>query len=197
MTYFPFFMDLDRKRCLVVGSGNIALNKIRLLNEFGAEVTCISKDACEEEHCIYISKVFEDSDLDDEWFAAVAATDDHELNHHIACLCKEKGIFVNAVDQKDDCTFIFPSIIHHKDVVAAFSSGGRNPVITQYMKESCRDVINERLGDINEETGKIRDCLMDLSPKERKTVMREILQRCLAEEEYSDILEEFGICISE
>lgn len=197
MTYFPFLMNPENRKCLVVGSGHIALNKIRLLDEFGADVTCISKDACEEEHCTYISKAFEDSDLDEEWFAVIAATDDHELNHHIACLCKEKGIPVNAVDQKEDCTFIFPAIIHHKDVVAAFSSGGRNPVITQYMKEACKDVINERLGDINEETGKIRDRLMDLSPKERKAVMREILERCLHDEDYSDILEEFHICISE
>ena len=64
----------------------------------------------------------------------IDATDDNALNHEIAEYCKAKDSMVNAVDQKADCSFIFPSYIKEKNLVAAFSSGGNSPVLTQYLK---------------------------------------------------------------
>ena len=93
---------------------------------------------------------------------------------------------VNAVDQKDDCSFIFPSIIHHQDIVASFSSGGNNPVITQYMKQQASSFIDERLGEINAISGEIRRSLMDLKPQQRKQIMREMLDDFLKGEETDD-----------
>ena len=128
----------------------------------------------------------------------VAATDNHELNHRISLECQKLGIPVNVVDQKDDCTFIFPSILHYENVVAAFSSGGRNPVITQYMKKQASSFIDERLGQINEKTGQIRDLLMDMSPAERKIIMQKVLDAYLSgEESDEEIRKRYITCRSE
>ena len=197
MAYFPFLIDMKNRKCLVVGAGQIARAKMRTFIEFGADVTCISKQICQMEHVHFIRKEMDLSDLEG-YDVVVAATDDHTLNHLIAKRCMELGIMVNAVDQKDDCTFIFPSILHYGNVVAAFSSGGRNPVVTQYMKKQASSFIDERLGEINEKTGMIRDVLMDLKPDERKKIMQALLDELLSNQETDEeIMKRYIRCRSE
>lgn len=68
----------------------------------------------------------------------------------------KKHIPVNAVDQQEDCSFIFPSYLKHRDLVGAFSSAGNSPVLTQYLKESLKEILTEELGQINDYMGSIR-----------------------------------------
>lgn len=189
-------MDLEGKPVLVCGSGMIARSKIRIMQDFGADITCISKGECPCENVHFIQREVLDSDLDG-WFAVIAATDDHDVNHRISLICRDKGIPVNAVDQKEDCTFIFPAVIQKKNVVAAFSSGGKNPVVTQYMKQQAQAFIDERLGEINEALGQIRDQLADVPSERRKRILRDILEECLGAESWQEVTEEYQKCISE
>ena len=107
----------------------------------------------------------------------IAATDDSALNHEIAEYCKAKYIMVNAVDQKDDCSFIFPSYIKEKNLVAAFSSGGNSPVLTQYLKGKEQEILTPFLGELNEYMGQIREKVIAQydTEAERKRVFKEIL----------------------
>lgn len=177
MAYFPFFIELKNQNVLVIGSGSIANSKIKTLQEFEANVTCISKSKCEMD-CTFIQKEFEVKDLDG-FSIVVIATNDKNLNHQIAQICKEKQILVNTVDQKDDCTFIFPSIIKKKDIIAAFSSSGKNPVICQYLKKQNENIVNDQLAEINEKMESIRNELMHLDAKTRKQVLNEFLEKSL------------------
>ena len=61
-------------------------------------------------------------------------------------MAQKKHIPVNAVDQQEDCSFIFPSYLKHRDLVGAFSSAGNSPVLTQYLKESLKEILTEELG---------------------------------------------------
>ena len=170
---------------------------MRIFLEFEADVTCISPQLLQEPGVRFIQKEVQMEDLVG-FDVVVAATDNHELNHRISLECQKLGIPVNVVDQKDDCTFIFPSILHYENVVAAFSSGGRNPVITQYMKKQASSFIDERLGQINEKTGQIRDLLMDMSPAERKIIMQKVLDAYLSgEESDEEIRKRYITCRSE
>lgn len=197
MAYFPFFTEMKNRTCLIVGSGTIARSKMRIFLEFEADVTCISPQLLQEPGVRFIQKEVQMEDLVG-FDVVVAATDNHELNHRISLECQKLGIPVNVVDQKDDCTFIFPSILHYENVVAAFSSGGRNPVITQYMKKQASSFIDERLGQINEKTGQIRDLLMDMSPAERKIIMQKVLDAYLSgEESDEEIRKRYITCRSE
>lgn len=200
MAYFPMFVDMTERECLIVGGGNVAYRKVIVMLDFGAKVTVVAEDICDELRKLTIDDIASedktgsytankennqtdsdaankennkpDSDAADRitiikrrfdrkdcngMEMVIAATDDNALNHEIAEYCKANGIMVNAVDQKADCSFIFPSYIKEKNLVAAFSSGGNSPVLTQYLKGKEQEILTPFLGELNEYMGQIRE----------------------------------------
>lgn len=189
MAYFPMFVDMTERECLIVGGGNVAYRKVMVMLDFGAKVTVVAEDICDElrkltiddtankeNRITFIKRKFEQKDCDG-MEMVIAATDDNALNHEIAEYCKAKGIMVNAVDQKADCSFIFPSYIKEKNLVAAFSSGGNSPVLTQYLKGKEKEILTPFLGELNEYMGQIREKVIAEydTEAERKRVFKEIL----------------------
>jgi precorrin-2 dehydrogenase/sirohydrochlorin ferrochelatase len=202
MAYFPMFVDMTERECLIVGGGNVAYRKVIVMLDFGAKVTVVAEDICDElrkltiddiasedktgsytankeNRITFIKRRFERKDCDG-MEMVIAATDDSVLNHEIAEYCKAKDIMVNAVDQKADCSFIFPSYIKEKNLVAAFSSGGNSPVLTQYLKGKEQEILTPFLGELNEYMGQIREKVIAQydTEAERKRVFKEIL--CVA-----------------
>ncbi len=181
MSYFPMFVELQNKKCLVVGGGSVALRKIRVLLEFGAQVTAVAPDFLTEVRelpgVVFLQREFEAKDLSGMQLV-VAATDRKEWNHRIAELCKAEKIPCNAVDQIEDCTFIFPSYVKEGEVVAAFSSGGTSPVITQYLKEEMKPHLSGTIGNLAACLGSLRAEVKSTVPTEaeRKRCYREILE---------------------
>ena len=199
MAYFPMFVDMTERECLIVGGGNVAYRKVIVMLDFGAKVTVVAEDICDElrkltiddiasedktgsytankeNRITFIKRRFERKDCDG-MEMVIAATDDSVLNHEIAEYCKAKDIMVNAVDQKADCSFIFPSYIKEKNLVAAFSSGGNSPVLTQYLKGKEQEILTPFLGELNEYMGQIREKVIAQygTEAERKRVFKEIL----------------------
>lgn len=189
MAYFPMFVDMTERECLIVGGGNVAYRKVMVMLDFGAKVTVVAEDICDElrkltagdrankeNRITFIKRRFERKDCDG-MEMVIAATGDNALNHEIAEYCKAKGIMVNAVDQKADCSFIFPSYIKEKNLVAAFSSGGNSPVLTQYLKGKEKEILTPFLGELNEYMGQIREKVIAEydTEAERKRVFKEIL----------------------
>lgn len=187
MAYFPVFIELNNRPCLVVGGGRVALRKVQVLRDFGASVTVTAREICEEIRCISgvccRIKEYTDEDLDG-MELVVAATDDPEKNHAVSQACRARQILVNAVDQKEDCDFIFPSYIKEGEVVAAFSSGGQSPVVTQYLKRRNQSLVTEELGRLTECLGSLRDEVKERVAGEtgRKKVYEEILRLGLEKE---------------
>lgn len=182
MAYFPLFISINKVPCLVVGGGMVALRKIRVLLDFGAEVTVVATrflgEIVEMDHKVKrVEKSYEPEDLNG-YSLVIAATNDKNLNHRISQDCRDKGIFVNAVDQQEDCDFILPAYLRAGDVVAAFSSGGNSPVVTQYLKEKNRDFVTKNLGEITEYLGSIREKVKaEISGESRrKQVYLELLE---------------------
>ena len=103
---------------------------------------------------------------------------------------------MNVVDCPSECSFIFPAYIKKGDVVAAFSSGGKGPVITQYLKKENEDVVTEWLGEIADFIGSKRDKVKEIVPTEkgRKKVYKKILEvglqekRLMSEEEIMEYI---------
>ena len=220
MAYFPMFVDMTERECLIVGGGNVAYRKVSVMLDFGAKVTVVAEDICDELRKLTIDDIASedktgsytankennqtdsdaankennkpDSDAADRitiikrrfdrkdcngMEMVIVATDDNALNHEIAEYCKANGIMVNAVDQKADCSFIFPSYIKEKNLVAAFSSGGNSPVLTQYLKGKEQEILTPFLGELNEYMGQIRERVIAQydTEAERKRVFKEIL----------------------
>lgn len=206
MAYFPMFINIENQNCLVVGGGTVAFRKVQVLLDFKAAVTVIAPEVQEKlkknlgNHITIYERKFVPEDLRD-MTLVVAATDDKEQNHRIAELAKKACIPVNAVDQIEDCSFIFPSYIKKQNVVGAFSSAGNSPVITQYLKEEMREVLDEQLGEINEYMGSVRDAVkaqVPTEPERRKvyqTVLTELLEEGrtgLKEDELLEIIKKRG-----
>lgn len=195
MAYFPMFVDLDRQPCLVAGGGNVAARKVQVLRDFGAKVTVIAPDCSEkimdmasnDKMIEIIKRPFMESDCRG-YLLVVAATDDKALNHDISEYCKNLGIMVNAVDQKDDCSFIFSSYIKEKNLVAAFSSGGNSPALTQYLKSEEKDILTPFLGELNEFMGSIREKVLKEydTEAERKKAFEAIINSAVKEKKLPD-----------
>ncbi len=184
------FIDLEKKRCLVAGGGTVAYRKVRVLMDFGADVVVIAPkvrpEICKLKGVQVIKRAFMENDLDD-CILLVAATDDKNLNHRLAELAKAKKIAVNAVDQKEDCTFLFPAYVKEQNLIGAFSSGGNSPLLTQYLKQKFSAILTGELGEINEYMGSIRPYVRSRVWEEgmRSRVYRRILNELLTQKKYN------------
>ena len=185
MVYFLIFIELQDAPCLVLGGGAIAYHKVMVLRDFGAFVTVIAPNIQDSilqtdgVECIY--RTYDVMDLEGK-VLVVAATNDTAVNHQISGDCRTRGIPVNVVDQPEDCDFIFPSYIRKGEVVAAFSSGGQSPVVTQYLKRRNEVVLTDTVGRLTECLGSLRQAVKEQIslPWHRKAVYENILQMGLA-----------------
>lgn len=191
MAYFPMFIDIKNKPCLVIGGGKVAYRKAKVLLDFEAQVYVEAPEIldviCSDSRIHIRSKEFSPEDVTG-MTLVVAATDDARLNHQISQICQQKNIPVNAVDQIEDCSYIFPSYLRQQDVVAAYSSSGKSPVVTQYLKRQTTDLVTPRLGEITALLGSVREKVQQQVPTEaeRKRIYEELLHQLLESEELPD-----------
>lgn len=156
MAHFPMFVDLTGKPCRIAGGGRVALRKARVLLDFGADVTVIAPEICDELAELEVSarkRPFRDEDCAGAMLV-VAATDDRAVNHRISAVCAERGIPVNVIDSREESSFLFPAYQKTGDVVAAFSGSGSSPLIAQKLKEQTQ--LPPVLGELNDLLGRLR-----------------------------------------
>ncbi len=138
--YYPVFLDITGRNCIVVGGGKVALRKVRVLLEHGAQVRVVSSVLCTElSHLAeegVIRAALRDYKPDDlkGTFIAVAATSENEINEEVAREARKKGILVNVVDDPKHSDFIVPSYLRREDVVIAVSTGGRSPALARKIR---------------------------------------------------------------
>lgn len=141
-SYFPVFLDLNDKRCLIVGAGNIALRKARTLLEYGAKVKIISIDIKEEFYSLPIEiekREFKKEDLQG-IFLVVTGTDNEILNSEIVKFCNEKNILVNNITSKIDMSVRFGAVICDDEYTIGISANG-NPKKAIKIKEKIKDIL--------------------------------------------------------
>ncbi|MFI3206660.1 MAG: NAD(P)-dependent oxidoreductase [Clostridia bacterium] len=136
---FPIFINLQNKNILVVGFGNVAKRRIRTLLKFDCNIKVVAPEEIEEEFLgkiEYIKGEFKEKYLDD-CFMVLGATNDRNINQQIYEKCKEKRIFVNICDKKDDCDFFFPAIFEDEEIIGALVSkhGDRHSLVKETAKK--------------------------------------------------------------
>ena len=166
MKYFPLFADLRGRRVLVVGGGEVAERKVRLLLEAGAQVEVVApelsawlsarlaKDATGMDRghsaaasLIWIATHFDEPQLRGA-VLAVAATNDHEVNARVAAAARAVGLLANVVDDAELSGFIVPAIIDRSPLVIAVSSGGTAPVLARLVRERIESLVDESVGSL-------------------------------------------------
>lgn len=152
MDYFPVFIDLKNKPCLVVGGGAVAERKVRLLLKAGAKVQIIAPSLSEkiqswqEEGLVETSKKdFSSADLKRPRLV-FAATNNAEVNQAVYEEAVAKGLTVNVADNPMQCQFIMPAIIDRGSVVIAASTSGQSPTLARHLRRQLEQVIPEKLG---------------------------------------------------
>jgi siroheme synthase-like protein len=181
-------IDIEDKLCLIVGGGKIALHKAGILLEYGVRIKLVAPDVSTVLSGLDGETAFGDridiskrkfcpEDLENVDFVVVA-TDDIALGEYISGLCREKGILVNVVDEKEECSFIFPAIIKQRDMVVAVSTGGNSPAGAGYIKRRIDDVLPEYYGDMVSRLGAYRDYIFEKagSPGRRKQIFNALLE---------------------
>lgn len=193
MSYFPFFIEIGQKPCLVVGGGVVALRKIEKLLPFGVEITVVSPAFCREvEEMAGIRRIqrkFEPADIEGMLFV-IGATDDEAVNAEISALCKERSIPVNIVDDPEKCSFFFPALVKKGGFVAGFSSGGGSPLAAQFIRKKVEEAVPEGFDKVVEALANVRQRVKTEIPdiKKRERIFKKIF--ALALEKEGNVLEE-------
>ncbi|MCP4159680.1 MAG: bifunctional precorrin-2 dehydrogenase/sirohydrochlorin ferrochelatase [Deltaproteobacteria bacterium] len=129
MTMFlPISINITNKQILIIGGGNVALEKIRSLEKFIDRITILATDVCSEiKDCPYtiIYKNYEKVDLNN-YFLVYACTNNTETNYEIRNDCDELGILVNVADNTNQSNFISPAIYKQKNMTVSVSSNGED-----------------------------------------------------------------------
>lgn len=189
--YFPFFVDIGGKRCLIVGGGRIALHKIRKLLPFSPEIHVVSPEICggiADISGLFIERRgFQPTDLDGAFFV-IAATDRPEVNSEISRLCRSRGIPCNAVDNPADCSFYFPALAQRGDITVGVSTSGKSPLIAAGLRREAERLVTPELAEICALMGEIRPAVRERFPEEKRraVAMKAALGFCMSLETIPD-----------
>lgn len=192
MGYFPFFVDVENQNCLVVGGGVVALRKIEKLLPFNPNITVVSpkvhKEILSIKNINIIKRKFDFNDLKEKSFV-ITATDDKTLNKEIYNSCEENNIPVNTVDDKDNCSFIFPALARNNGVTVAISTSGKSPIYAKYLRKKIESLIQDS-ESIVDNLSKYREKIKnEISLEEnRKVAFEKLLEYSLSNESITDDL---------
>ncbi len=139
--YYPVFLDLRGRPCVIIGGGAVAERKVEGFLECGARVTVVSPDLAtnlerraSKAEIRWCRRDYVEGDLKGA-FLVIAATDRADINHAVAQEAEREAVILNVVDQPALCTFIAPAILRRGDVTLAMSTGGASPALARKLRE--------------------------------------------------------------
>jgi precorrin-2 dehydrogenase/sirohydrochlorin ferrochelatase len=148
----PFYiacLKLTGRRCVVVGAGLIALEKVEGLLACDASVTIVAPDAVPELRALagegsieWFAREYVAEDLEGT-FMVIAATDDTDTNIRIYDDAEARAMLVNVVDVPPLCNFILPAIVRSGPLAIAISTAGASPALAKRMKREIADLFGE------------------------------------------------------
>src|SRR5215213_4250509 len=161
--YYPIYLDIEDRRVVIVGGGNVCARKAETMMKYGARVTIVSPAFTDEieqwarEGCLVLKrKEYDASDLDGANIV-IASTDVQSVNEQIATDCRARRIPVNVVDVTPLCEFIVPAIIESGSIQIAVSTGGKSPAVARTLKEDLQRTIGPEYAEVNDVLGTLRE----------------------------------------
>jgi len=160
--HLPIFCQLRGRACLLVGGGDVAERKARLLLDAGAQLTVNALTFipqftawAAEGMLTLVEGEFSETLLDECWLA-IAATDNDAVNQRVSDAAEARRIFCNVVDAPKEASFIMPSIIDRSPLMVAISSGGTSPVLARLLREKLESLLPQHLGHVAKFAGQLR-----------------------------------------
>ena len=189
MSLLPIFLKLQDRPCLVVGAGNVALEKIHSLLKTGASIKVIAPQArpevltlAREGRLEYIQRPFAAADLDNV-FIVIAATDVPEVNAAVYRAALDRNVICNSVDDIPNCDFYFGSIVSRGDLQIAISTAGESPALAQRLRREIDEQLPQDLGPWLAALGELRREVLSQHPagEARKALLHLLAQRQVCE----------------
>lgn len=185
MSLLPLFLDLRGKRVLVVGGGTVAQAKLRALRPTGCRIRAVSlaftPGFLEELRPFEAApqrRAFLAEDLDGVHLV-ISATNDPAVNAGIAALARERGLWVNAVDDLASCDALFPSVLRRGPFVAAISTEGAFAGLSRVLREALEALVPDAAVPEFEALvalrGQLKRTLPD--PEHRAALLRDLLRQ--------------------
>ncbi|MGO9013466.1 MAG: bifunctional precorrin-2 dehydrogenase/sirohydrochlorin ferrochelatase [Dissulfurispiraceae bacterium] len=157
--YYPAFIDLRGKHCIVVGGGKVAERKVAALLRSGAKVTVISPivtgvlaDHCESKRIKHIKRKYRKGDLEDA-FIVIAAASDRRVNQEVSL---DAPFLLNVVDAPELANFIVPSVVKRGPLALAVSTSGSSPALAKSIRKELEVFYGKQFGLFVDFLGKQR-----------------------------------------
>jgi uroporphyrin-III C-methyltransferase/precorrin-2 dehydrogenase/sirohydrochlorin ferrochelatase len=189
MSLLPIFLKLEGRRCLLVGAGRVALDKIGSLLKTGLRLRVVAPDALPEIRQLaregkleWIERPFELADLDGN-FLVIAATDSPQVNAAVYRGAVERKILSNSVDDIPNCDFFFGSVVSRGSLQVAISTAGESPAFAQRLRREIDEQLPTDLGPWLENLGQLRREVLATFPRgeARKFLLHRLAQRPIRE----------------
>ncbi|MBW2411537.1 MAG: bifunctional precorrin-2 dehydrogenase/sirohydrochlorin ferrochelatase [Deltaproteobacteria bacterium] len=189
MRYYPINLDIQGKRCLVVGGGSVGARKVITLLNCGAAVTVVSPRTTEKLNELakagsitLRNRSYRTTDLKDV-FLVIGATDDESLNQKISSDADSHDILCNIADRPAVCNFILPSIVHRGDLVITISTSGKSPALAKNLRKTLERQFGEEYAVMLQLMGAIREKLLRQAhePEAHKHLFNQLIDNGLLE----------------
>jgi precorrin-2 dehydrogenase/sirohydrochlorin ferrochelatase len=168
--YYPAFINVENRTCLVIGGGEFAEEKVFKLLSHGAKIKIVSpditkniKNILDKEEVVWIKRKYSSGDLKDV-FIAISATGDEIANDQVFKEAEDRNVLLNVVDVTHLCTFIAPSVATRGGVTVATSTGGSSPALARKFRETLEGGCECRLleyGDLTTILSEVRKEIRD------------------------------------
>ncbi len=189
MRYYPVYLDIQNRKCLVVGGGSVGTRKVMTLMDCGASVTVVSPDfttqlfQLADTRAIKLKKrPYRSSDLDG-MFLVIGATNNEELNRQISEDAQRLNKLCNIADRPEACNFILPSFINRGDLIIAISTSGKSPALAKKLRKDLENEFGQEYAEFLRLMGVIRQRLLSKNrdSKTHKYLFEQLISRGLIE----------------
>ncbi len=183
MKFYPAYLDLRGRTCLIIGGGAVAERKALALLEAGADVTIISptlssrlQELSATGRIAHRQKKFDEKDLSGE-FLVIAAASSPEINIRAARACKERQVLVNVVVPPEESTFIVPSVVERGDLLIAVSTSGISPGLSKKIRQELETLYGPEYKLFLEKLAAIRQLVLTKigDEQQRRRIFRAII----------------------
>ena len=169
MGYYPIFLEMKNRRCVVVGGGAVAERKVEGLVAVGANVTVISpaitdrlRDMLSQGAIRHVAREYRAGDPGG-YDLVFVATENAEINAAVSNEARSLRIWVNSADDPDQCDFILPAVIRRGDLAVAVSTGGVSPALTRAIREELDEYFTADYAIFVQIAGEVRGELREKS----------------------------------
>lgn len=180
MKQYPVNLDVERRKCVVVGGGNVAEKKVLGLLECGADVSVISphlvanlKELSDKRVIKYLKRAYKPGDLKGAYLV-VASTNSHKVNRRVGEEARRLGILVNVVSAPSLSDFAVPAVLRRGEFMLTVSTSGKSPALSRRLRMELEDAFGDEYEAFTEILGRIRKRFRDISPENRKRMYTEV-----------------------